>query len=502
MSIERSSGILLPISALPSKYGIGTLGKAAFEFIDFLQDSGQSWWQILPLSTTGYGNSPYQSFSAFAGNPYFIDLDILIEDHLLTKREVSAIDFGSNPTRVDYGKIYAARNSLLVLAAKRGLKQEQTDFQEFKSENAYWLNDFALFMVLKQKFNMICWQDWPEQDLRNYVATSVNKAEEIYQEDLVVICYIQFLFFKQWQKVREYAAEHQIKILGDIPLYVSLDSADVWSNVQYFQLNKNRIPIEVSGVPPDYFTADGQLWSNPLYDWSKLKEENYSWWIKRINFSNQIYDALRIDHFRGLESYWAIPNGEITAKNGRWVKGPGMDLISVLKSTFPDFIFIAEDLGYQTEAVKELLAASGFPGMNVLQLAFDYRDAKNNPLPHDYVRNSVCYVGTHDNAPIMLWQNNARHEDVLRAIKYFGLNKKEGFNWGFIRGGLASVSDLFIGQMQDFLGLAANSRMNTPGSMENNWEWRLIKSQLSSELAGKIKMYTEMFGRSNKNSKS
>ncbi|NLJ70922.1 MAG: 4-alpha-glucanotransferase, partial [Clostridiaceae bacterium] len=459
MSIKRSSGILLPVSALPSNYGIGTFGKAAFEFIDFLKDAGQTWWQILPLSTTGYGNSPYQSFSAFAGNPYLIDLDILIEQKLLEKSEVLAINFGDNPSRIDYGKLYEKRNSLLTLAAKRGLNQAQSEFIDFKVQNSDWLNDFAIFMVLKEKFNMMSWQDWTDSDLRNCDTESVKRASELYKEEVDIICYIQFLFFQQWQKIREYAMKCKVKILGDIPLYVSLDSADVWANPEYFQLNEDRIPVEVSGVPPDYFTADGQLWSNPLYNWTKLHEENYSWWVDRISFSSKIYDALRIDHFRGIESYWSVPYGEKTAINGRWIKGPGMDLISVLKAEFPEFIFVAEDLGYQTPEVQQLLADSGFPGMNVLQLAFDYRDS-GNPLPHEYTRNSVCYVGTHDNAPIMLWKATAREQDIKDAQLYFGLNEQEGFNWGFIRAGLGSVSDLFVAQMQDYLGLAENSRIN------------------------------------------
>ncbi len=441
--MQRSSGILLPVSSLPSSYGIGTFGKKAYEFIDFLKKAGQSYWQILPLTTTGFGNSPYQSFSAFAGNPYFIDLDLLIEENLLHTEEISSVDFGDDPTRVDYGRIYQERNSVLLKAAERGLKRNEITFIEFKAENSYWLDDFAAFMVLKQKYNMNSWLNWPNEALRNHDAESVDRIMQENHQEINLICYIQFLFFEQWKKVRAYAAENGIAILGDIPLYVSLDSADVWSNPAYFQLDQNHVPLEVSGVPPDYFTADGQLWSNPLYDWTFLEKDHYRWWIHRIHFSNQIYDALRIDHFRGLESYWAVPYGEKTAKNGHWVKGPGMNLISVLKENFPDFMFVAEDLGYQTTAVQQLLEDSGFPGMNVLQLAFDFRD-QGNPLPHAFKPHSVCYIGTHDNLPIMLWRENARSEDVERAVKYLGLNEQEGFNWGFIRAGMGSVSDLFI----------------------------------------------------------
>ncbi len=494
MELQRSSGILLPISSLPSPHGIGTFGKSAYQFIDFLAEAGQSWWQILPLTTTGYGNSPYQSFSAFAGNPYFIDLDLLVEAGLLSPQDLATVDFGQDPTRVDYGKIYAHRQDLLNKAAAKGIAQEELDFVQFKAENAYWLDDYAIFMVLKQKFGMASWLDWPDQALK---LRERDKLDQVIQEEhqaINLICYIQYLFFSQWQGVRSYAAEKGISIMGDIPLYVSMDSADVWARPENFQLDENGCPTEVSGVPPDYFTADGQLWSNPLYDWAKMKEDDFSWWTSRISFSNAIYDALRIDHFRGLESYWAVPYGEKTAKNGRWVKGPGMDLLSILKSKFPDFIFIAEDLGYQTAAVQQLLEDSGFPGMNVLQLAFDFRD-EGNSLPHDFIQNSSCYIGTHDNAPIMLWQKTASQKDLDRAKLYFGLNPEEGFNWGFIRAGMGSVSKLFVCQMQDYLGLAEGSRMNRPGFLADNWEWRLTPEQISPELTQKIRLYTELFGR-------
>ncbi len=499
MEITRSSGILLPISALPSKYGIGTFGKAAYQFIDFLVAARQTWWQILPLTTTGYGNSPYQSFSAFAGNPYLIDLDILVEQGLLEADDVETPIFGSDPHSVDYARIYEERMPLLKKAARKGLLRDQTEFLSFRAKENFWLEDYALFTVLKAGFQMKSWLDWQDQKLRNFDPQAVAEARERYRAEITEICYIQFLFFQQWHKLHDYAKTHHIRILGDMPLYVALDSVDVWSRACNYQLGSDLKPQKVSGVPPDYFNSDGQLWSNPLYDWRMMAADNFSWWIERIRVSTEIYDGLRIDHFRGLESYWAVPSGELTARNGQWVKGPGMALISVLRKEFPDFTFVAEDLGYQTPDVQKLLEDSGFPGMNVLQLAFDYRDA-GNPLPHEFVRNSVCYIGTHDNAPIMEWRRTADPDDLKRAIAYFGLNEAEGFNWGFIRGGMSSVSNLFIAQMQDFLGLGAESRMNIPGKLAHNWEWRVAAEDLTTELAAKIRQYTSIFGRRNSNS--
>lgn len=494
MTLKRSSGILLPVSALPSPYGIGTFGKAAYQFIDFLAASGQTWWQILPLGTTGYGNSPYQSFSAFAGNPYFIDLDFLIEAGLLEKAEVQITAACEDPRRIDYGNLYTWRMSVLKKAAERGLKLHETNYAKFKKENDFWLKDFSLYMALKQKFNMQSWQQWPDAKLRAFDQKAINKARSQFEDQIEILNFIQYIFFAQWHKLHAYANRKGIKILGDIPLYVALDSVDVWSGTKNYQLKEDFTPEMVSGVPPDYFNSDGQLWSNPLYDWQKMAGNGYLWWLRRIGVSTKIYDGLRIDHFRGLESYWAVPANETTAQNGKWMKGPGMGLISVLKETYPEFTFVAEDLGYQTKAVQDLLCDSGFPGMNVLQLAFDYRDS-GNLLPHEFTNHSVCYLGTHDNAPIMAWLSSANQEDVDLAIKYIGLNDAEGKNWGFIRAGMGSVSNLFIGQMQDFLGLGANSRMNIPGKVSNNWEWRILASDLSPRLASRIFNYTQMFGR-------
>ena len=379
--MKRSSGILMPISSLPSPHGIGTLGTEARKFVDFLADAGQSWWQILPVSPTSYGDSPYQSFSAYAGNPYFIDLDLLCEDGLLTPEEVNAVNWGNDPAKVDYSAIYNGRFPLLRLATERGWERDADKVKTFLGENAAWLPDYALFMALKRHFGMKSWTDWPDEDVRLRRPEAVQRYQKELDEDIRLFTYIQYLFFRQWEALRAYAHEKGIGIIGDLPIYVAMDSADVWADPRAFQLDERNVPAEVAGVPPDYFTADGQLWGNPLYDWDAMKADGYSWWVRRIAGASRLYDILRIDHFRGLESYWAVPYGETTAKIGRWVKGPGMDLIGVLTAKFPNIQFIAEDLGYLTPEVRQLLKESGLPGMKVLQFAFDSREAANY-LPH------------------------------------------------------------------------------------------------------------------------
>lgn len=493
--MKRSSGILMPISSLPSPHGIGTLGAEARKFVDFLASAGQSWWQILPVSPTSYGDSPYQSFSAYAGNPYFIDLDLLCEDGLLTNDEVDAVNWGTNPARVDYSAIYNGRFPLLSLATTRGWERDADKVKAFSDENAAWLTDYALFMALKRRFGMLSWTDWPDEDIRLRRPEAVERYQKELAEDIRLFTYIQYLFFRQWNDLHSYAHEKCIGIIGDLPIYVAMDSADVWADPRAFQLDERNIPAEVAGVPPDYFTADGQLWGNPLYDWDAMKADGYTWWIRRIAGASRLYDILRIDHFRGLESYWAVPYGETTAKIGRWVKGPGMDLISVLTARFPNIQFIAEDLGYLTPEVRQLLAESGLPGMKVLQFAFDSREAANY-LPHTYPRNCVCYAGTHDNSTLMGWKNEADPADIETARQYLGLNSQEGFHWGVLRGGQSSVADLFIAQMQDYLGLGSDARMNTPGTLGENWQWRMLPGQITPELTKRIAQMTSLYGRS------
>ena len=493
--MQRSCGILLSISSLPSPYGIGTLGKAAYQFIDFLAAAGQSWWQVLPVGPTSCGDSPYQSFSTFAGNPYFIDLDLLAEDGLLDYADIDAVNWGdADPSRTDYLALYENRLPLLEKAARRGWERDRTAVAAFVEENRDWLPDYTLFMALKRYFGMRPWTQWPDEGARLRRPDALEKYRDALAWDASVFAYVQFLFYRQWTALRDYAREWGVGLIGDIPIYVALDSADVWANPQCFALDENRLPREVAGVPPDYFTADGQLWGNPLYDWDAMRRDGYRWWVRRIGGAARLYDALRIDHFRGLESYWSVPAGETTAKNGHWNKGPGMDLVGALKAAYPDLFFIAEDLGYLTPAVRQLLSDSGFPGMKVLEFAFDAREPADY-RPHTYPRHSVCYAGTHDNATLMQWKDEADPADIAMARLYLGLNQEEGFHWGVLRGGLGSVSGLFIAQMQDYLGLGADARMNTPGTLGGNWQWRLLPGQLKPELAEKLAALAKLYGR-------
>ncbi len=493
--MKRSSGILMPVSSLPSPYGIGTLGKAAYEFVDFLKAAGQRWWQLLPAGPTSYGDSPYQSFSTYAGNPYFVDLDFLCEEGLLTKEEAEAYDWGDNEQYVDYEKIYFSRFEVLKKATERGWERDRDAVAAFARENGAWLENYCLYMALKRHFGMKSWTEWEDIDARLHRPEAMERYKSLLAEDIRLFTYIQYLFFKQWTALRNYASAQGIGIIGDLPIYVAMDSADVWAEPECFQLDEENRAVEVSGVPPDYFSADGQLWGNPLYNWDNMKKDGYDWWIRRISGAARLYDIVRIDHFRGFESYWAVPANESTAKNGRWVKGPGIELINVLKEKFPHIEFIAEDLGFLTPEVHQLLKDSGMPGMKVLEFAFDSREPSNY-LPHTYSPNCVCYSGTHDNSPVMAWRHEADPADIAFAIEYLGLNEEEGFNWGLIRGGMSSVALLFVAQLQDYLGLGAEARMNTPGTLGGNWQWRLRDKQLTADFAAKIAKMTYIYGRS------
>ena len=359
--MERASGILLPLFSLPSPYGIGTMGRAAYEFADFLHAAGQRYWQLLPLGPTGYGDSPYQSFSTYAGNPYFIDLELLAEDGLLTQAELSAREWGNDPRRVDYGAVYENRLPLLRLAKARGWQRDRDAVAAFAAQNAAWLPDYALFMALKERFGMKPWQQWPE-DIRLRRPEALKRCRAEAQEEIEFYTYVQFLFFRQWNALKAYVNGLGIRIIGDVPIYVAMDSADVWAERAMFQLDSHGFPTEVAGVPPDYFSADGQLWGNPLYDYEAMKHDGFGWWIRRIDGAARLYDVVRIDHFRGFAAYWAVPYGETTAKNGHWMPGPGMDLVGVLTGWFPNLSFIAEDLGAPAPEVAALLSVSGLPG--------------------------------------------------------------------------------------------------------------------------------------------
>ena len=492
--MKRSSGILMPVSSLPSPYGIGTLGKAAYEFVDFLADAGQRWWQMLPVGPTSYGDSPYQSFSTYAGNPYFVDLDMLREDGLLTQEEIDAVYWGSDPARVDYAAIYNGRFALLAKATERGWDRDTEEANAFMEQNRTWLPDYALYMAVKRHFGMRAWTEWEDEDIRLHRPVAVEKYRRELWEDVRLFTYIQFLFFKQWNALRSYARKKGIGIIGDLPIYVAMDSADVWSDPRSFQLDEKNVPTAVAGVPPDYFSEDGQLWGNPLYNWPAMEADGFGWWIRRVDGASKLFDVIRIDHFRGLASYWAVPYGETTAKKGRWIPGPGIRMVRAITGWVPQLQFIAEDLGILTPDVTELMDQSGLPGMKVLEFAFDPVEP-GVYLPHNHPKNCVCYVGTHDNAPVLQWKDEADPAEVDMAVRYLGLNEEEGFHWGMIRGGMSSVADLFVAQMQDVLGLGAESRMNTPGTLGGNWQWRLLPGQITPELAAKLHEMTRIYGR-------
>ena len=485
----------MPISSLPSNYGIGTFGKEAYKFADFLAAAGQKAWQLLPLGPTSYGDSPYASFSTFAGNPYFIDLDMLIEDGLLKKAEVEAVDWGSDPMNVDYGKIYYNRFDILRLACARGWDRDAAEITRFREQNAGWLPDYALFMALKRHFGMVSWTLWPDEDVRLRKPGRLEHYRTLLDADVRLFTWIQYTFYKQWDKLRDYVHSLGIEIIGDLPIYVALDSSDVWADPRSFLLDEKNIPTCVSGVPPDYFCEDGQLWGNPIYDWARMKGDGYGWWIRRIEGAKKLYDVIRIDHFRGFESYWSVPYGEKTAKNGKWLPGPGMDLVGVLRDWFHDTKFIAEDLGFLTPGVEQLLRDSGFPGMKVLEFAFDSREPSNY-LPHRYIRNCICYSGTHDNETLAQWLAQTSETARAYAAEYLGLTEQEGYAWGILRSGLASVADTFIAQLQDYLGLGAEARMNTPGTLsDRNWSWRLQPGLLTAELAHRLRRMNTMYER-------
>ena len=487
----------MPVSSLPSPHGIGTLGQAAMDFVDFLNEANQTYWQILPVGPTAYGDSPYQSPSTYAGNPYFVDLDLLVMEGLLTEEEVGSVRFGDDPARADYAALYEGRAPLLRLAASRGWERDREAVEAFIRENETWLPDYALFMAVKRHFQMAPWTEWPDADIRLRKPEAVERYRRELEGEIRDCIYVQYLFFRQWEALRNYAHEKGVRIIGDLPIYVALDSADVWADPGSFLLDEENLPVEVAGVPPDYFNENGQLWGNPLYDYEAMERDGFGWWIRRIGGAARLYDVIRIDHFRGFESFYAVPNGAETAKEGRWVKGPGMKLIGALTGWFRDLSFIAEDLGYPSPEVVKLLADSGFPGMKVLEFAFDSRD-ESNYLPHTYSPHCVCYAGTHDNAPLLAWRDEVDPDDLEKARRYLGLNEKEGFNWGILRGGMSSVAELFVAQMQDYLELGAEARMNTPGTLGENWQWRLLPGQITKELTERIAGMTKLYGRQNK----
>lgn len=489
----RSSGVLMHISSLPSPYGIGTMGKEARRFADFLEKSGQRYWQILPICPTSYGDSPYQSFSSFAGNPYFIDLEYLCGQKLLTKKECSSFPWGKREECVDYGLMYQSRYKLLKLAYARFCKKEPEDFAKFCEEEADWLSDYALFMALKDANGGAAWRSW-DRELKTREQKALENARGTYAEDIRFYQMLQYLFFKQWWELKAYVNAKGIEIIGDVPIYVAGDSADVWANPGQFYLDENLDPIDVAGCPPDAFSEDGQLWGNPLFRWDVMKADGYSWWTKRIAAMARLYDIVRIDHFRGFDSYYAIPGKEKTAKKGEWRKGPGMDLFRVLERKLGKLDIIVEDLGFLTPSVRKLVEDSGFPGMKVIQFAFDSREGSDY-LPHNYLPHCVVYTGTHDNDTLLGWMKTAPKKSVKFAKEYLNLTREEGYNWGLMRGAWSSVGDLAIVPMQDLLDVGTEGRMNTPSTLGDNWQWRAKPGQMSGKLAGRLYTYTKMYGR-------
>jgi len=490
----RCAGVLLPITSLPSKYGIGTIGKEAYNFVDFLEKCGQTYWQILPIGPTGYADSPYQSLSTYAGNPYLIDLEMLVSDGVLNNSEIAESGFFENPDFVDYGDLYEKRFELLRKAAQR-VDALDEQFALFCKANSDWLDDYALFMSLKLKYGMGSFHTWTGEH-RLYNKELASKAAAEFKDKIHFWSVLQYFFYKQWDRFRAYANSKGIKIIGDVPIYVSPDSADIWVNHELFQINAERAMTNVSGCPPDTFSETGQLWGNPLYDWKAHKKQKYEWWIKRMRHAERCFDAVRIDHFRGFAEYYSVPASNKTAAKGKWKRGPGKKLIAKIKSDVPNLTIIAEDLGFLTASVHRLLKFSGFPGMNVLQFAFsDF--GRSIYLPHKHVKNSVTFTGTHDNCTTKEWVQTASCYEIDFAKRY--LKVKEGVNLTseLVKTAMYSNSDTCIIPIQDWLELGAEARINIPGTVEENWKFRIRKEMLSENLMHKILYMTQISGRIN-----
>lgn len=491
----RASGILFPVSSLPSKYGIGCFSKEAYEFVDQLEEAGQQYWQILPLGPTGYGDSPYQSFSTFAGNPYFICLEDLIEEELLTKEECEACDWGESESYVDYEKMYQNRYPLLKKAFDR-FDHKEIEFLAFIREESYWLEDYALYMAIKNDLGGKAWTEWPKE-LKSRQVKAIEKIKETLAQEILFIEFQQYMFTKQWEKLKAYANKKGIHVIGDVPIYVAFDSADAWANPDLFQFTKDLEPISVAGCPPDAFSATGQLWGNPVYDWPKHKSTGYSWWIMRMAHSMRRYDVVRIDHFRGFDEYYAIPYGDATAENGKWKKGPGLELFEILKEKVEGLNVIAEDLGTLTDSVLDMLKDSGFPGMKVLQFAFDGSE-DSTYLPYKYdSTNYVVYTGTHDNETTKGWLENLNDHDIRFVREYISCydSPVNDCVWGLIRAAMASVADLCIIPVQDYLCLGNEARMNTPSTLGNNWKWRMEADQMKDYTLYTMRELTRIYGR-------
>jgi 4-alpha-glucanotransferase len=498
--MNRTAGILLPIASLPSQYGIGCFSQSAYDFVDWLKEAGQTYWQILPLGPTSYGDSPYQSFSTFAGNPYFISLEALVKEGVLTKEECDTADFGTKPNDIDYKKLYDHRYPLLRKAYQRSDISKNPEYQQFVKENEWWLSDYALFMAVKDRFGGVPWTEWAE-DIRLRWGFAMDYYRRELYFDIEFQQYLQFQFFKQWRALKSYANEKGIKIVGDIPIYVAMDSADAWARPELFQLDKDNLPTAVAGCPPDGFSATGQLWGNPLYRWDYHRSTGYEWWVTRLWFCFQLYDVVRIDHFRGFDEYYSIPYGEDSAVNGHWEKGPGIELFQRVEQCLGWHEVIAEDLGYVTDSVRQLVRDSGFPGMKVLEFAFDSRDSgsANDYLPHNYIENCVAYTGTHDNETIVGWFDSITPKEQEMARNYLcdHYTPKEELYKSFISLAMRSNAKTCIIPMQDYLGYDNSCRTNKPSTVGTNWRWRLTEAELTEALQQEILQTTLRYGRMN-----
>lgn len=496
--MNRGAGILLSITSLPSKYGIGCFSKSAYDFVDWLKAAGQTYWQILPLGPTSYGDSPYQSFSTYAGNPYFIDLEALIEEGVLTREECEKADMGEEEGTIDYKKMYEGRYPLLRKAYERSNISQNPDYIRFMEENGWWLSDYALFMAVKGRFDGAPWIEWA-QDIRLRWGYAMDYYRRELYFDIEFQQYLQFTFYKQWQALKDYANRQGVRIIGDIPIYVAMDSADAWAHPELFQLDQDNVPLAVAGCPPDGFSAVGQLWGNPLYRWDYHRQTGYDWWMKRLVHCFSLYDVVRIDHFRGFDEYYSIPYGAKSAIGGHWEKGPGMDLFRRMREVLGEKEVIAEDLGYVTDSVRQLVRDTGFPGMKVLEFAFDSRDSgcANDYLPHNYTENCVAYTGTHDNETIRGWFESIR-EDERRLARAYICDKytpRQYLHTSFISLIMASRANLCVIPIQDYMGYDNTCRMNKPSTVGINWKWRLKSGELTEDLQKEIRAITRRYGR-------
>lgn len=491
---QREAGILLPVTSLPSDYGIGCFSKEAYDFADWLERAGQSFWQILPIGPVGYGDSPYQSFSSYAGNPYLISLDELIAEGTLSRSECSELSEGD----IDYEKLFNTRYKILRLAYSRNCPEHDRSYREFTEENKWWLDDYALFMAIKEYFGGTEWSRW-DSDIKTREKNAVERYSSMLEDDIKFHKYMQYKFFSQWKRLKSYISEKGIKIIGDIPIYVSYDSADVWANPGIFQLDESLLPKAVAGCPPDGFSPEGQLWGNPLYDWEAHKKDGYRWWIKRFGYSFGLFDVVRIDHFRGFDEYYSIPYGAKNAVDGVWRAGPGAELFKAVEDALGKPEFIAEDLGFMTDSVKELLKSCGFPGMRVLEFAFDERDtgSAGDYLPHNYIYNCTAYTGTHDNQTVNAWFAELSEKEKLSVRKYLCdfYTPDDKMNIPLIGVIMRSAARLCIVPLQDYMGLGEKARINRPSTLGCNWRWRLKKGEADEELCRLVSDMTVRCGR-------